>query len=192
MTISKICYFAAQMIYPIHFENEHHLIHSFRPVDLERFSAITEDVYRILSDERTLHYIPSKRLNSLSETEVFLRTMIINFHTGRNFLHFITEKKTSKVVGIIDLISPTVAKEHYQINLYPFFVEFYLGSFATGCYLMTEILPPVIQQLRDQGIQNIGAIVNRENTAAKKVLAKAKFRKKQLFDLQQDFYQLEI
>jgi RimJ/RimL family protein N-acetyltransferase len=180
------------MIYPIHFENEHYLIHSFRPVDLERFSALTEDVYRILSDERTLHYIPSKRLSSLTETEVFLRTMIINFHTGRNFLHFITEKKTSKVVGIIDLISPELAREHYQITLYPFFVEFYLGSFATGCYLMTEILPVVIQQLLDQGIENIGAIVNRENTAAKKVLTKARFRKKQLFDLQQDFYQLEI
>jgi RimJ/RimL family protein N-acetyltransferase len=69
-------------------------------------------------------------------------------------------------------------------------VEFYLGSFASGCYLMTELLPAVVEQLLEAGIGRIGAVVNRRNVAAKKVLKKARFKKKHAFDLEQDFYEV--
>jgi len=178
------------MSHPIYFENSRYLIHGFRPIDLERFADLTAEVFRILSDERTLRYIPFKRMGSLKETEAFLREMVISFHTGKNLLHFITDKATGTVVGMIDLISPALAREHYRINDYPFFVEFYLGSFASGCYLMTELLPAVVEQLLEGGIGRIGAVVNRRNIAAKKVLKKARFKKKHVFDLEQDFYEV--
>lgn len=177
---------------PIHFENARYLIHGFRPLEMQSFNELSQQVFRILSDDHTLHYIPSKRMESLEETEAFLKAMVINFHTGKNLLHFIRDKSSNQVVGMIDLISPELAREHYRINDYPFFVEFYLGSFASGCYLMTELLPAVVEQLLAGGIGRIGAVVNRQNIAAKKVLKKARFKKKHVFDLEQDFYEVEI
>ncbi|HWW42811.1 hypothetical protein, partial [Pedobacter sp.] len=94
-----------------------------------------------------------------------------------------------KVVGIIDLISPEVAKEFYVISKYPYFIEFYLSSGATGCYIMTQILPPIVDEILAQGIPSIGAVVNRKNTAAKRVLEKANFARKGEFDILQDFYE---
>ena len=182
--------FCGSVCYPIHFENDRYLIHGFRPEDLECFDVLTSEVFQILSDDHTLHYIPSKRLDSLEQAEAFLQTMLLNFYSGKNYLHFIRDNTSGKLVGMIDLISPGVAREHYHIGHYPFFVEFYLGSFATGCYLMTEILPQVVQQLLDNGIGSIGAVVNRGNIAAKKVLKKARFQKKHAFDLEQDFYEV--
>jgi RimJ/RimL family protein N-acetyltransferase len=177
------------MINPIYFENENFLIHSFRPVDLNRISQLSIEVFNILSDD-TLHFIPTKRLQNVQESKAFILEMILNFHSGRNYLHFITDKLSGKVVGMIDLISPALAMEHYQIPCYPFFIEFYLGSFASGCYLMTELLPVVVDKLLAQGIGSIGAVVNKENIAAKKVLKKARFSRKYHFDTQQDFYEV--
>lgn len=180
------------MFKPIIFENENYLIHAFRPEDLNRFTQITKEVFCILSDDYTLKFVPNKRLSTLRQAELFLQTMLINAHAGRNYLHFITDKKISKVVGIIDLISPAVAQEHYQIDHYPFFIEFYLSSFASGCYLMTSLLPPIIDQILGQGISNIGAVVNKNNIAARKVLEKAQFTYKEPFDPVQDFYEVAI
>ncbi|RZK82395.1 MAG: N-acetyltransferase [Pedobacter sp.] len=178
------------MISPICFENDKFIIHSFRPEDLKRFEELSAQVFSILSDDHTLKYIPGKRLQSQEQAVFWLRTMVINFHAGRNFLHFITDKVSGNVVGMIDIISPALAKEHYQIPKYPFFIEFYLSSFATGCYLMTEMLPVVVNQLLDQGIGTLAAVVNRSNTPAKKVLKKARFAKKQRFDALQDLYEV--
>ncbi|MEJ2880194.1 GNAT family N-acetyltransferase [Pedobacter sp. GR22-6] len=180
------------MIQPISFENEKFLIHSFRPQDLHRFNDLALEVFSILSDDHTLRYLPAKRLDTLHDAEQFLQGMLLNFYAGRNYLHFISDKKTGKVVGMIDLISPELAREHYHIDRYPFFLEFYLSSFASGCYLMTELLPPAVEQLLNQGIAHIAAVVNKENIAAKKVLKKARFQKKQAFDVQQDFYEVRV
>lgn len=177
------------MLDPIYLENEKLLIHPFRPEDLNRFEALTKDIFDILTDPQTLKFIPGKRLNSFQEAELFLQTAILNYHSGRNYLHFISHKELGKVIGMIDLISPNVAREHYTIDRYPFFIEFYLSGFASGCYIMTEILPLLIEKLYEQGIVNIGAVINQENIAARKVLEKANFKYKAPFDLVQDFYE---
>ena len=177
------------MLKPIFLENDSLLIHPFRPEDLGRFEELSSDIFSILSDDQTLKFIPGKRLNNLQEAELFLQTMVMNYHSGHNYIHFITHKQLDKVIGIIDLISPEVARQHYQIDHYPFFIEFYLSGFASGCYIMTEILPQLIDNLSDQGISKIGAVVNRENIAARKVLEKANFRYQAKFDMLQDLYE---
>jgi RimJ/RimL family protein N-acetyltransferase len=178
------------MFSPITYENENHLVHPFRPQDLERFPEISREVFSILSDEQTLKFIPAKRLKSPEAANAFVKTMLINTHTGRNFLHFIIDKNLNKVVGLIDLISPQLAREHYRISDYPFFIEFYLGSLASGSYLMSAILPGFVEQILSQGIRSIGAVTNRQNLAAKKVLEKAGFNYKRPFDPVQDFYEI--
>lgn len=178
------------MLEPIYFENEELLIHPFRAEDLERFKELAGEIFTILSDDHTLKFIPAKRLNSLEEARLLLQNMVINFHSARSYVHFITHKKTNKVIGIIDLISPEFAREHYKMDYYPFFIEFYLGAFATGCYIMTEILPPVVENIRDQGISRVGAVINRKNVAARKVLENASFNYKATFDTTQDLYEV--
>lgn len=178
------------MLNPIHLENEKLLIHSFRPEELSRFEELTKDVFDILSDEQTLKFLPTKRLNSLQEAELFLQTMIVNYHSGRNYIHFITDKELDKVIGIIDLISPQLVKDHYNIDHYPFFIEFYLISFARGCYIMTELLPLLVDNLFKQGITGVGAVINRKNIAARKVLENANFIYSAPFDLTQDLYEI--
>ena len=121
---------------------------------------------------------------------LFLQTMVFNYHAGLNYIHFITDKKLNRVIGLIDLISPEVAKEHYQLDEYPFFIEFYLSDYATGYYIMTEILPPVVDSILSQGIPRIGAVINRQNIAAKKVLENAQFSYKAQFDVLQDLYEV--
>ena len=177
------------MLKPIYLENEKLLIHPFRPEDLSRFNELTKDIFDILSDEHTLKFLPGKRLNNLQEAELFLQTTIINYHSGRNYLHFISHKELNKVIGMIDLISPEVAKSHYSMDHYPFFIEFYLSGFATGCYIMSEILPLLIDELLCQGISRIGAVINRKNIAARKVLEKSDFNYKAPFDIVQDLYE---
>lgn len=178
------------MLKPIFFENDKLLIHPFRAEDLEKYDQLTTDIFSILSDEDTLKFIPEKRLHNLKEAQVFLNNTIINYHSGRNYLHFITDKQLGKVIGMIDLISPEVAMEYYKIEHYPYFIEFYLGSFASGCYIMTEILPPIVDNILTQGVASIGAVINRNNEAARRVLEKARFAYKAKFDGMQDLYEI--
>jgi len=73
------------MSHPIYFENSSYLVHGFRSVDLKRFANLTAEAFRILSDDHTLQYIPSKRMKSLEENGAFLREMVINTTVnGRN------------------------------------------------------------------------------------------------------------
>lgn len=178
------------MLKPIYIEKKELSIHPFRPEDLDRFEEISADLFSILSDDCTLKFIPTKRLHNLNEARLMLQTIVLNHYAGRSYVHFITHKKTNKLIGIIDLISPQVAREHYKMDYYPFFIEFYLGGFATGCYIMTEILPTVIDNILSQGIESIGAVINRKNIAAKKVLENANFSYKATFDLTQDLYEV--
>ncbi|MEH3112523.1 GNAT family N-acetyltransferase [Pedobacter terrae] len=94
------------MIDPLQYETHDLLIHPFRPEDLENFEKLAVDIFSILSDEQTLRYIPEKRLHNIQDGELFLQTMVMNYHAGFNYLHFITDKKRDNVIGLINLISP--------------------------------------------------------------------------------------
>ena len=178
------------MIEPLYFQTEQLLVHPFRAEDMERFGQLSMEVFSILSDDLTLKYIPEKRLFSLADAELYLQTMLMNYHAGLNYLHFISDRSSGKVIGLIDLISPGVARQHYQMDEYPFFIEFYLGAAASGCYIMTEILPAVVEGIFKRGIHRIAAVINRNNIAARKVLENARFSYKAPFDLLQDLYEI--
>jgi len=90
------------MLKPIHIENEELFIHPFRPEDLDRFGQLSEDLFSILSDDHTLKFIPTKRLHNIEEAELLLKNIILNFHSGRSYVHFITQKSTGKLIGLID------------------------------------------------------------------------------------------
>ncbi|MFA6083547.1 GNAT family N-acetyltransferase [Mucilaginibacter sp.] len=175
---------------PVIFEDKNWLIHPFRAGDFERFNALADQVFQILSDEKTLRFIPEKRLTSLEDAHTWLQKSILNFHTGRSYLHFISDKNTGKLAGMIDILSPGFIKQYYTLNDYPYFLEFYLISSAQGRLLMSNLLPEVVLSLRNQGILNVAAVTNRKNSASKRVLEKAGFQYYLKFDVLQDLFKV--
>jgi RimJ/RimL family protein N-acetyltransferase len=180
------------MLAPIHIETDRYLIHSFRAQDMKRENIIGRDIYAILSDEATLRYLPGKKLSTLKDAELFFRGNLLSYHAGKNYLHFIREKQSGKIIGIIDLISPEVAKEQYDFSHYPYFIEFYLKGSYQGQGIMSELLPEFIKQLSKENIKEVGAVVNRSNAIARKLIQKVDFSYRSAFDPLQDFYTITL
>lgn len=173
---------------PITFETERLKIHSFQISDIENHQQLAKDMLTLFSDPFTLKFVPEKLLHNIKEAEDFVKTMIINHHLGKNHLYFITYKELGQVIGIIDFITPKVIKEHYSLQEYPYFIEFYLLEQFSAQTFMTEIIPAMVTAAHNLGIMEIGAVVNRANISAIKVLKKANFIFKDRFDVAQDLY----
>ncbi len=178
------------MLDPILFENENVLIHSFRPQDIGELETMAADVYAVLSDEVTLKYLPGKRLASVQEAEIYLKGSLLRFHAGRNYLHFIRDKGTDQIIGMIDIITPDMAREHYVFEQYPYFIEFYLKGAKMGKRIMPSVLPGLIEALQKQKVSELGAIVDQRNIRAQNVLGSSGFRYEARFGALQDFYRL--
>jgi len=74
------------MLQSVSLENEYLHIHHFRSEDLNRYKKLVKDIYQLLSDDDTLHFIPEKRLDSIAEADRWLKSSILNFHnSGRNY-----------------------------------------------------------------------------------------------------------
>jgi hypothetical protein len=112
------------MFKPIFLESENVLVHPFRREELHRYDQLVAYIFDLLSDENTLHFIPEKRLSSFEQAENWLKTSILNFHCGRNYIHLISEKKSGKLLGVIDIVAPVTAKAHYKLERYPYLLNF--------------------------------------------------------------------
>ncbi|WP_432328029.1 hypothetical protein ACRQ5D_33950 [Mucilaginibacter sp. P25] len=112
------------MLVPVHLEKETLIIQSFGAEDLQKWPAMVTDIYALLSDNQTLKYLPFKRLNSIDDADVLLKNALLNLHCGRNYLHFIRKKSDGRIICFIDVISPEMAREHYRLHQYPYFIEF--------------------------------------------------------------------
>ncbi|RYE00360.1 MAG: GNAT family N-acetyltransferase [Sphingobacteriales bacterium] len=99
------------------------------------------------------------------------------------------KKSDGRIIGLIDLISPELAKEHYQLNKYPYFIEFCIKTEYSQKKLMSSLLPDFLATLKHQKIGEIAAVINRRNIAAQKVLSRSGFNYYRFFDDTQDLYQ---
>ena len=180
------------MFKPVNFTVDDLEISPLKGEDLHRFDIMAEEVYAILSDERTLHFIPEKRLKSKQEAVTWLQLSVVNFYTGRNYIHLIRSKRTGTILGIIDILSPALVRDHYQLPSYPYFVEFYIKGELRGGSLMSKILPKVLQFIKKQDIDVIAAVADRNNFAARKVLEKSGFANIKRFDSTKDLFQMQI
>jgi RimJ/RimL family protein N-acetyltransferase len=174
------------------FEDENFVVRAFSAGDFDKFGEIIEDVYQILTDELTLRFLPEKRLNSREEAQSWLQRVVLNYHTGKVFTYFVKAKSTGHIIGLIDLLSPELIKDHYLLSDYPYFIEFYLKGNAQGLSLMSYILPIVLDKIRHQGITRLAAVVNRKNLSAKRVLTKSGFVYHSYFDHSQDLFETRL
>lgn len=177
------------MLDPIYLETRQLRLHPVGAAELLRYQDLVTEVFGLFSDAETLHFIPEKKLKDIAGAEQWLKAAILSTHSGRNVIHLITEKNSGRLIGVVDLIPPAVAREHYQLGQYPFFIEFYLKAEYKGKTLMSKLLPKILQALETQGIPKVAAVVNRRNHAASRLLAKCGFQYRQPFDVLQDFYE---
>jgi RimJ/RimL family protein N-acetyltransferase len=180
------------MLEPIHIENDRLLVHTFRAEDIKKEKVVSRDIYEVLSDEVTTRFVPGKKLSSLKEAQLYFRGNLLSYYAGKNYLHFITDRKTNKIVGLIDVITPEQAKAHYRIHDCPYFIEFYLKSEFQGCGIMGELLPEFISQLQNKKVGVIGAVINHNNISAQKLVIKSGFHYDSEFDFAQDFYTITL
>ena len=180
------------MLKPIRCTVEEFEVSPLNGDDMDRFDQLAMEVCNILSDEKTLRFIPEKRLNNKEEAIQWLKLSILNFHSGRNFIHMIRTRLTGEIVGIIDFLSPTLVREYYQLPSYPYFVEFYIKGEHQGDSLMSKILPEVMQVIKNQHINVIAAVADRNNFAAQKVLERSGFANIKRFDATKDLFQILI
>jgi len=176
------------MLAPIYLENETLIIQSFDATDFQRWSEMVDDIFALLSDNQTLKYLPFKRLYSRAEADTWLKNALISLHCGRNYLHFIRTKSNDRIIGLIDVISPALAKEHYRLQKYPHFIEFCVKTEYSKKKLMSSLLPDFLDSMRNLQIGEIAAVVNRQNIAAQKVLSRSGFSYDRFFDDTQDVY----
>ncbi|SDE63605.1 Protein N-acetyltransferase, RimJ/RimL family [Mucilaginibacter pineti] len=177
------------MLDPLYLETRQLRLNPIDAAELLRYRDLITEVFELFSDAETLHFIPEKKLNHLAEAEQWLKAAILSAHSGRNVIHLITDKSSGRLAGIVDIIPPAVAREHYRLGYYPFFIEFYLKAEYKGKTLMSKLLPKILQALEAQGIPKVAAVVNRRNYAASKLLAKCGFHYREPFDVLQDFYE---
>jgi len=176
------------MLDPIHIDHDDFLVHAFRAEDVRRETAMSKGIFEIFSDESAMRYLPGKKLHTIEDAEAYFRGNLLSYHAGKNYLHFITEKNSGEIIGLLDLISPEVAREHYRLSHYPYFIEFYLKSEFHGRRIMGKLLPEFLKQLKRRDIKVVGAVVNQGNTAAQKAVTKAGFSFVSGFDFLQDLY----
>ena len=77
----------------------------------------------------------------------------------------------------------------YKIND-TWLIEYFLNKQAWNLGIMTGAIVAIVRNMQAQGINNIGALVDRRNLASIRVLEKAGFTKAKHFDLRQDYYEL--
>lgn len=176
------------MFSPVNITVEEFQISPLKGDDLQRFDIMAEEICEILSNEQTLHFIPEKRLHSKDEAVKWLQLSIVNFYTGRNFIHLITHLETGKIAGIIDVLSPKLVREHYRLSSYPYFVEFYIKGELQGGAIMSRILPQVLEFIKTHDIDVIAAVADKDNFAARKVLEKSGFTNIERFDATKDLF----
>lgn len=169
-------------------ENECLLIRPIGPEDLTHYEDRVKEIYQLLSDDDTLRFIPQKRLRTITEAKDWLTTSILNFHCGQNYTYFIADKQTKKLLGILEIIPPGTAQQHYQLADYPYFIEFYLLPEVRRKGFMTGAVALMLGELARLNISNVAAVINKDNLAARKVLQNTGFFNFSKFDHRQDLY----
>lgn len=174
---------------PILIESED-IIHPLRAVDQVRMSEIQNEIYGILKDSLNTQYIPEKRLLDIKAAKDRMFGFIMGYQTGLSYAHFITDKRTSKVIGLIDVISPEKAKHTYIIDKFDWMTEYFLYKDYWGQGLMTGIVGAVCHRIKMQGIETIAAICDKNNLNSIYLLEKIGFLKTKSLNIKQDYFEL--
>lgn len=174
---------------PINLDNGVIQIHPLRTSDMMRYTEMVNDLYEIFGDIESLPYNKEKFVEDIETISTQMLGVTIGYEQKIRYTRFLTLKEPNKVIGEIIILSPKSVKEVYNLdNLWV--VEYFLNKQLWNNGIMTGIIPAIISKMKQQGIANVGALVDRENFPSIRVLEKAGFSKSKKFDLKQDLYKV--
>lgn len=179
-----------QKLKPINIENQVIMVHPLRHSDMARIAEIENEIYEILRDDATTQFIQGGRLLDKKAAAERVLGFVMGYQTGYSYAHFITDKKTMTVIGLIEIISPERAKQSYKLDKYDWMITYFLHKDYWNQGIMTGIVGAVCQNIKEQGINTIAAICDRNNRGSIRVLEKVGFRKTTSFDIKQDYFEI--
>lgn len=173
---------------PILVDTPQFILHPFGATEMKRIDSLSRGIQQLFSSERHHVFLQHKKLDGTSQAEALLHTALFNQFNGTGQWYFITEKTNKKTIGMIELISPSGAKQHYQLDNYPYILEFCLSEEYIRKGIMGKVLPKFVECLKKKEINHIGAVVNLKNLKAIKVLKKSGIDKQTHFDAISNLY----
>jgi RimJ/RimL family protein N-acetyltransferase len=179
-----------QKIKPINIENHKFMIHPLRQQDMSRISQIENELFEILHDNESTKYIEGGRLPNRNAISDRMFGIIMGYQTGQSYSHFITDKRTMSVIGMVDIISPARAREIYTLDKYNWMITYFLHKEFWGQGIIPGVVNAICQNIKSQGINTIAAICDRENIRSIRVLEKVGFHKTMSFDIKQDYFEI--
>jgi RimJ/RimL family protein N-acetyltransferase len=172
---------------PIHLNNGVIEIHPLRKKELLKNELVCNDLFEIFGDKESLPYNYEKLVKGKEDITNQLLGVTFGYENQTRYTHFLTLSKIDKVIGEIIILSPKSASDNYRLKE-TWVIEFYLNKHLWNNGIMTDALKAILQNMKEQGINKIGALVDRKNYPSIKVLEKVGFKKDYEFDLRQDYY----
>lgn len=177
-------------INPINLNNGVIHIHGYRKIDMQRLESFETDLFEILGNPENTKFIPERYIANKQDIGKLLLGVTMGYANKTRWSHFLSLVQfNNKVVGQIDILSPSSVKKSYNIeNMW--FIEYYLNMAIWNKGIMTSALGAVISNLKEQGITNIGALCQRDNISSISILKKLGFNRQNIIDNKQDYYKL--
>jgi len=170
---------------PIFVENETIIFKPLTNNNSQEFRAIENGLLAIFSDKQVLHFHPEKELKSVSDAATYVLGTLIGYGAKIHYNHFIFEKKTNRVIGIIEIRSPLGVLSKYEflekiseqepILKNTWVVEYYLNPEYWGRGIISLCLSLVIDRILINPATTISAFTQTENIRSKRILDKHKF-----------------
>lgn len=177
-----------EKIIPINLNNGVIHIHPYRKIDEQNGDVVEDDLFEILSDVENMSFMPERYITSRGDVSKLMLGVTVGYATNSRWSHFLSLVKFhNKVVGQIDIISPQAVFKSYGISEI-WLIEYFLHKMLWSKGIMTDALSAIINNLRGQGINNIGAICKTDNLSSLSVLNKLGFIKDRIIDAKQDLY----
>ncbi len=159
----------------INLDNGTFIVHPLREEDMNRQNDLIQDIYEIFSDDETTIYTPEKKVESTKVVSDRLNGVVHRYHRGESFTHYITLKKINKVIGVIDIISPSLVEKDYDIKD-TWFIEYFLNKELWGRGIMSGIVGAIVNTMKKRGINRIGALCDSNNIRSVTILKKIGFK----------------
>ncbi|MHA8065276.1 GNAT family N-acetyltransferase [Aquirufa sp. ROCK2-A2] len=121
--------------------------------------------------------------------KIFTYLDVLNYDLKIQFNHFISNIKSKKIIGKI-IIWPLV-EEYIQFDSTlknTWIIEFYLNKKFWNKGIMSGIIPAVARDMQKQGINKIGAVVDKLNFGSIRILEKSGLKRIKQFDDLKDLY----
>jgi RimJ/RimL family protein N-acetyltransferase len=173
---------------PINLDNGTFQIHPFRQTDLLKHDKVVDDLFEIFSDPEGLPFNQERLVSDKDTIAKWLFGVTVGYHQQTRYTHFITLKEMDKVVGEVLLLAPKVVEDAYQLKDI-WLMECFLHKLLWNRGIMSGVIAAIVQEIKEQNIIQIGALVSRTNFPSIRVLEKAAFKRVGKFDDVQDLYQ---